>query len=110
MLNSKNSTTGSCLAQQYPIFASYNISSVTRSAAGTYNLNFYKPFNDINYGIFANGMNTNGLVVTVNSSTANYIADGGYKTSSGVQIRSVALGGSTAYDYVELSVIITGNS
>ena len=110
ILNSQGSTTGSCLAQQSPIFSSYNISSVTRSAAGTYNLNFYKPFNDINYGIFGNGMNTNGLVVTVNSSTANYIADGGYKISSGVQIQSVALDGSTAYDYVELSVIITGNS
>lgn len=83
------------------IRASFNVSSVTRAAAGDYVVNFTNAFSDANYA-------------TVSSSGRNGTGAGGYlslvsdrlaQTTSAVQIYTINIGGATLDSpYVTVSV------
>ena len=67
------------------IQASYNISSVTRTSGGTFNIAFTNAFADTNYAMAVGSCQTVG-VGNLGVISYNVAAGAGYKTTTGVQV------------------------
>lgn len=83
--------------------ASYNISSITRSATGTYVISFTNSFVDVNYAIVLGGSNSTS---TTPPTTAQIVSLGAYLPTSTSSVTVVTLGGGSSYDvnYCTLAV------
>jgi hypothetical protein len=102
-----SSTTGMCKAwvnfvgSTAVVNASYNVSSVTRTAAGSYTINFTTAMPSANYAGFVTGIWTGGPYIAAAASS------GGYTTTAFSVVTGTPLGANT--DLTIVSVAVIGN-